>query len=168
MSHHLYLSLAIFLFFTTSNSVAQICDPYTASSDQYPGILTSLDVVQTSPIKLMATFRLINSTKTISFQGMLFGSGFGSDVAVTTCRSLGCSVANAASTISWTQKNECQFTCPDGTSAMQTCRFMQSYMKCPIDAMSLSECIQSPFWAYGSYSANQYGAANVICTECGP
>lgn len=167
MNHHLYLSLAVFLFVTISSSMEQICDPYTATSDQYPGILTRLDVALTSPIKLKATFRLFNSTKTISFEGILFGSGYSSDVAVTACRSLGCSVANAYSSVGWTQKNECQFTCPDGTSAMQTCKFIQSYMKCPTDAMSLSECIQNPFWSYASYGTN-YNAANVICTECGP
>lgn len=50
---------------------------------------------------------------------------------------------------------------------MQTCRYMQGYMECPIDAMSLSECIKRQFWPDTTCGNGPY-AAHIICTEYGP
>ena len=168
MELYQYVSLAVLMLVTLSSAVDQVCDPYTFTSDQYPSILTSLVVRKTYPIKLKATFRLLNSTKTVSFEGLLFDDGRNENTAVTTCRSLGCSVANAYTRISWDTINECEFTCPDGSAAMRTCQFIQSGMACPNDAMSLSECIREPFFSRSNYAtnSNQGLAVSVICTEC--
>lgn len=146
------------------------CDPYTMRSDSYPSILTQLDVVLTNPLTLRATTRLQNSTQVIKFEGIMFPSGFNDDHALVACRSMGCSKVNARTQVSWTQTQTCRFTCPDGTSGLQLCRYMQSYLSCPSnpnDAMSLKECVARPFWAdYSTYAAS-YGAIGLVCTECG-
>ncbi|CAF1325308.1 unnamed protein product [Didymodactylos carnosus] len=144
----------------------EICDPHTMTLAQYPAILTKLDVVLTNPLKLRATFRLPNSTKEITAEGMSYGStsSFTQDSAIVACRSLGCSKAAGRVTMSWTPTQACRFTCPDGTSALQTCRNMQQDFRCPTDAMSLKECITKPFF---SISGNNLNGIAFVCSECG-
>ena len=147
-----------------------ICDPYTMNSDSYPAILTKLDVVLTNPLTLRATTRLQNSSQVITFEGVMFPSSFNDDHALVACRSMGCSKVNANTRVTWTQTQTCRFTCPDGTSGLQLCRYMQSYLKCPSnpnDAMSLKECIVKPFWAVYSNYPSSNGAVGLVCTECG-
>ncbi|UJR34774.1 hypothetical protein I4U23_027553 [Adineta vaga] len=159
----------------TSNSLVKtgndpVCDPYTMNSDSYPSILTRLDVILTNPLTLRATTRLQNSTQVITFEGIVFPYGFSDDHALAACRSMGCSKVNTNIRVSWTQTQTCRFTCPNGTSGLQLCRYMQSYFKCPSnpnDAMSLKECVNRPFWAdYSNYPSSN-GAIALICTECG-
>jgi hypothetical protein len=159
---------------TTPNSVvkaasASTCDPFTMNTDAYPSILTKLEVVLTNPLTLRATMRLLNSTKVITFEGAVFRNGFNDDHALVACRSMGCSRVSSNAGVGWNQTQTCRFTCPDGTSGLQTCRFMQAYFACPSnpnDAMSLKECLNRPFWEYSSHGTN-YAAAAIICTECG-
>ncbi|CAF4650648.1 unnamed protein product, partial [Rotaria sp. Silwood2] len=147
-----------------------VCDPYTMKSDSYPSILIQLDVVLTNPLTLRATTRLQNSNQVITFEGIMFPSGFSDDHALVACRSMGCSRVSANIQVSWTQTQTCRFTCPDGTTALQLCRYMQSYLSCPSnpnDAMSLKECVVKPFWAdYSNYPSSN-GAVGLVCTECG-
>ncbi|CAF1044724.1 unnamed protein product [Rotaria sordida] len=147
-----------------------VCDPYTMKSDSYPSILIKLDVVLTNPLTLRATTRLLNSSQVITFEGVMFQSGFVNDHALVACRSMGCSKVSANTQVSWTQTQTCRFTCPDGTSGLQLCRYMQSYLRCPSnpnDAMSLKECVAEPFWGYSGSDAGRYGAIGLVCTECG-
>ncbi|CAF1001301.1 unnamed protein product [Rotaria sordida] len=147
-----------------------VCDPYTMKTDSYPSILIKLDVVLTDPLTLRATIRLLNSSRVITFEGVMFPSGFSDDHALVACRSMGCSKVSANALVSWTQTQTCRFTCPDGTSGLQLCRYMQSYLRCPSnpnDAMSLKECVAKPFWADYSDSSSRYGAIGLVCTECG-
>ena len=147
-----------------------VCDPYTMKSDSYPAILTKLDVVLTSPLTLRATTRLQNSSQVITFEGIMFPDGFAYDHALVACRSMGCSRVSANTKITWIQTQTCRFTCPDGTSGLQLCRYMQSYLRCPSDpndAMSLKECVAKSFWADYSEYPSRYGAVGLVCTECG-
>lgn len=144
----------------------EVCDPHIMTLADYPAILTKIDVVLTNPLKLRATFRLPNSTKEISAEGMSYGNEvyFTQDSAVVACRSLGCSKASGRVGVGWTPTQTCRFTCPDGTSAFQTCRNMQQKFKCPPDAMSLKECITQPFFGI---SGNTLNGIAFVCTECG-
>jgi hypothetical protein len=144
----------------------EVCDPHTMTLEQYPAILTKLDVVLTNPLKLRATFRLPNSTKKISAEGMYldFTASFSQENALGACRSLGCSKAAGRVSAGWTPTQTCRFTCPDGASAFQTCRNMQQDFKCPIDAMSLKECITRPFFL--GIPENIKSIA-FVCSECG-
>ncbi|CAF5037825.1 unnamed protein product [Rotaria sp. Silwood1] len=149
---------------------APVCDPYTMKSDSYPSILIQLDVVLTNPLTLRATTRLQNSSQVITFEGVMFPSGFDNDHALVACRSMGCSKVSANTQVSWTQTQTCRFICPDGTSGLQLCRYMQSYLRCPSnpnDAMSLKECVVKPFWADYSDYPSRNGAVGLVCTECG-
>ncbi|CAF2969159.1 unnamed protein product [Rotaria sp. Silwood2] len=147
-----------------------VCDPYTMKTDSYPSILVQLDVVLTNPLTLRATTRLQNSSEVITFEGIMFPSGFSNDHALVACRSMGCSRVSANTQVYWTQTQTCRFTCPDGTTGLQLCRYMQSYLSCPSnpnDAMSLKECVVKPFWAdYSNYPSSN-GAVGLVCTECG-
>jgi hypothetical protein len=63
------------------------------TTDQYPGILTKLDVVLTSPLKLRAYFHLPNSTKEITTEGVVYQQltyAFADLTALVACRSLSC------------------------------------------------------------------------------
>lgn len=152
---------------TVRNVDDQICDPHTATYSQYPGLLTKIDVVATNPLKTRIHFRLINSTKEVSFEGIVYGGvSFTNTQALVACRSLGCSKVVARHTTSWVQTQACKFTCPDGTSALQTCRYMLNYLNCPTDAMSLKECSGNPWSQYANYQTRTSGV-NLICTECG-
>jgi len=149
------------------NVEEDICDPHFLTYSQYPAILTKIDVVGTKPLKTRIHFRLINSTKEVSFEGIVFGGNyFPNEAKLAACRSLGCSKVAAHHGIGWTQTQSCMFTCPDGTSALQKCRYMLNNLNCPTDAMSLMECTG------GSWSSNQnvepqtYGS-ELICAECG-
>ncbi|CAF1270836.1 unnamed protein product [Rotaria sordida] len=159
----------------TPNSIAKaesdpVCDPYTMKSDSYPSILIKLDVVLTNPLTLRATTRLLNSSQVITFEGVMFPPGFSDDHALVACRSMGCSKVSANAQVSWTQTQTCRFTCPNGTSGLQLCRYMQSYLTCPSNpnnAMSLKECVAKPFWDYYSSDPSSWGAVGLVCTECG-
>ena len=145
-----------------------LCDPHTVTTDHYPSLLIGLSVQKTSPLKLKATFRLPNSTKQFSFEGMVYSSGFSYTAAVAACRSLGCSKVTGFIAVTWIQQTTCEFTCPDGTSAMQNCRYMISKLECAADAMNLLECLNDePFWQYGhllpSYNAQ---GIDFKCFEC--
>lgn len=149
------------------NVEEDICDPHLLQYSQYPGILTKIDVVGTKPLKTRVHFRLINSTKEVSFEGIVFGGdSLTNEARLTACRSLGCSKVAAYHTIAWTRTQSCMFTCPDGTSALQTCRYMLNYLKCPTDAMSLMECTGGSWSVYQNYDPQTYGS-ELICTECG-
>lgn len=52
------------------------CDPHTVTSEHYPSLLMRLSVQKTSPLKLKATYRLPNSTKEFSFEGMVYYLNF--------------------------------------------------------------------------------------------
>ncbi|CAF0882744.1 unnamed protein product [Adineta ricciae] len=145
------------------------CDPHTVTSEHYPSLLVSLTIQKTSPLKLKATYRLPNSTKQFSFEGMVLSGGFDVAAGVTACRSLGCSKRVGTSTMNWSPQPTCEFTCPDGTSAMQTCRYMIKELNCAADAMSLLECLTNErFWQYGSYSptSSPYPGIDLKCTDC--
>ncbi len=154
---------------TVRNVDDQICDPHTATYSQYPGLLTKIDVVATNPLKTRIHFRLINSTKEVSFEGIVYGgtgtNAFIDPQALAACRSLGCSKVIARHSTSWVQTQACKFTCPDGASALQTCRYILNSLKCPTDAMSLKECTGRPWSQYANSSPQTYGV-NLICTEC--
>ncbi|CAF1419054.1 unnamed protein product [Adineta ricciae] len=145
-----------------------LCDPHTVTTDHYPSLLIGLSVQKTSPLKLKATFRLPNSTKQFSFEGMVFSNGFSAAAGIAACRSLGCSKSTGFVAVAWTQQTACEFTCPDGTSAMQNCRYMISNLQCSADAMNLLECLTNePFWQYGS-TPPSYNAQGIDlkCIEC--
>ncbi len=145
------------------------CDPHTVTSEHYPSLLMRLSVQKTSPLKLKATYRLPNSTKEFSFEGMVLTDGFTVAAGTAACRSLGCSKSVGATSMVWTAQTACEFTCPDGTSALQTCRFMISKFQCSADAMSLLECLtDEKFWQYASYvPSTSYKGVDLKCTECG-
>ncbi|CAF1352664.1 unnamed protein product [Didymodactylos carnosus] len=170
----LILGLSLVTFSSIDSTVGsrsydeEVCDPHTMTIDQYPGLLTKLDVVLLNPLKLRAHFRLPNSTKEITAEGMSRGNTvhFSQESAVVACRSLGCSKAAGRTGVrDWAVTQTCRFTCPDGTSALQTCRNMQQNFKCPTDAMSLKECITNPFFT-GIPGDNLNGIA-LVCLECG-
>jgi hypothetical protein len=153
----------------TGKGEDDICDPHLLTYSQYPGLLTKIDVVATKPLKTRMHFRLINSTKEVSFEGIVFGGSSGSltdAIALVACRSLGCSKLAARHATTWIQTQTCRFTCPDGVSALQTCRYMLNYLKCPTDAMSFIECTGNPWSQYASSTPELYGT-ELICTECG-
>ena len=169
--------LSMVLLFPTLNLISSnlirgfnddICDPHTVTSEHYPSLLVRLDVQTTSPLKLKATYRLPNSTREFSFEGMVMTSSPGFPALIAACRSLGCSQSVGATAMIWTPQSTCEFTCPDGTSAMQKCRYMISQFQCPTDAMNLLECLTSErFWTYESFvpSANYLGV-DLKCTKC--
>ena len=145
---------------------ASICDPHTASTNNYPGILTRIDVIKTSPIKLKAYLRLPSSNEVVTAEGYLSGYTFFNDLlALTACRSLNCSrlVGKQSSTYRAPGPQMCEFTCPDGSSAMQECRPMLNaeVLSCPTDAMSFVECKFKELWNTRS------DLTGVLCNECG-
>ncbi|UJR12535.1 hypothetical protein I4U23_016711 [Adineta vaga] len=143
------------------------CDPHTVTSEHYPSLLKSLTIQKTSPLKLKATYRLPNSTKEFSFEGMVMTGKFDIAAETAACRSLGCSKRIGATSMNWSPKPTCEFTCPDGTSAMQTCRYMIKELNCPADAMSLLECLTNEkFWSYGTNSPPGYLGIDLKCTDC--
>ncbi|CAF3572470.1 unnamed protein product [Rotaria sp. Silwood2] len=146
-----------------------LCDPYTVTSEHYPSLLKSRSVQKTSPLKLKAIYRLPNSTKRFSFEGMVYTGSFSSAAGVAACRSLGCSNSAGSTSMAWTAQTTCEFTCPDGSSAMQKCRFMIRGFQCPADAMSLLECLTDErFWEYASNIPGlNYKGIDLKCTECG-
>ena len=148
------------------NGDLDACDPHTMTIDEYPGVLTRIDVVATNLLKTRITLRLINSTKEVSFEGIVFHAGFDDAGALVACRSLGCSRVSVFAQKGWIRTRACRFTCPDGTSALQDCRYMINYLKCPVDAMSFKECTGNPWSSYGSYEPQAYGVS-LVCTECG-
>ncbi|CAF1001282.1 unnamed protein product [Rotaria sordida] len=158
----------------TPNSIVKaesdpVCDPYTMQTDSYPSILIKLDVVLTNPLTLRATMRLLNSSQVITFEGVMFPLNFGNEHALVACRSMDCSKVSANARVSWTQTQTCRFTCPDGASGLQLCRYMQSNLRCPSnpnDAMSLKECVANPFWVEYSRPSS-IGTVGIVCTECG-
>jgi hypothetical protein len=115
------------------------------------------------------SYRLPNSTKEFSFEGMVYYLNFPVAAEVAAYWSQGCSKSVGSTSITWTAQSTCQFTCPDGTSAMQTCHFMISRFQCLTDAMSLLECLTDErFWQYASYTPSlSYKGVDLKCTECG-
>ena len=146
----------------------EICDPHTVTSSHYPSLITRLSVEKTSPLKLKATYRLPNSTKEFSFEGMVYNGGFSTAAATAACRSQGCSKSAGYTPMTWTTGPACEFTCPDGISAKQTCRYMIQDFTCTSDAMSLLECLTSEqFWRYASYTpSSTYQGIDLKCTGC--
>ncbi len=146
-----------------SRNYDAVCDPHTMTLNEYPAILTKIDVVLTAPLKIRATFRPPNSTKEISAEGIVFvGPSMTQEVVVVACRSLGCSKATGRVTTSWKSTQTCRYTCPDGTSALQTCLNMQRDFSCPTDAMSLKECVTRSFFLGLSSLNNLNGISFVL------
>ncbi|CAF1294203.1 unnamed protein product [Didymodactylos carnosus] len=145
-----------------------LCDPHTVTSEHYPSLLVRLDVQKTSPLKLKATYRLPNSTREFSFEGMVLTGGFPVPAELAACRSLGCSESAGATPMGWTAQSTCEFTCPDGTSAMQKCRFMIKQFQCPTDAMNLLECLTNErFWEYATnVPGSSYKGLDLKCIKC--
>jgi len=177
---HIQFGLLVSIFITISlidslhskvhgavkNGDLEICDPHTMTIDEYPGVLTKIDVVATNLLKTRIHLRLINSTKEVSFEGIVFNAGFSNPEALVACRSLGCSKLAVLKNTGWIQTQACRFTCPDGTSALQNCHYMLNYLKCPVDAMSFKECTGNSWSQYATYQPQQYGVS-LVCTECG-
>ncbi|CAF3798051.1 unnamed protein product [Adineta steineri] len=174
MSVHPMLIVLLFcMLHIVSTSVIRgfnddLCDPHTVTSEHYPSLLIHLTVQKTSPLKLKATYRLPNSTKEFSFEGMVLTGSFAVTAELAACRSLGCSKLAGATSMAWTADSTCEFTCPDGTSAMQKCRFMIKQFQCSNDAMNLLECLTSErFWEYSSYTPGAtYKGIDLKCTDC--
>ena len=66
------------------------------------------------------------------------------------------------------QPDTCEFTCPDGVSAKQTCRYMIRKFECASDAINLLECLTDEnFWSYGSLIPSYtYQGIDLKCTGC--
>ncbi|UJR19025.1 hypothetical protein I4U23_022155 [Adineta vaga] len=146
-----------------------VCDPFTATINDYPGVLTRIEVVQTTPIKLKAYFRLPNSNQYISVEGI---AGYATNVVPSlpnlalsvTCRSLNCSQVTGRSLVSLNPAGTtCKFTCPDGSVGLQQCGTILdlSAIRCPVDAMSFAEC------NFNSLFPSTIRGVTVICSECG-
>lgn len=174
MSVNLLSKVLLLCMLTTASSnvlrdfTDDICDPHTVTSGHYPSLLKSLTIQKTSPIKLKATYRLPNSTKEFSFEGMVLSTGFSAAAGLAACRSLGCSKALGWTPLIWTTGPNCEFTCPDGTSAKQTCRYMIRNFQCANDAINLLECLTDEnFWKYASNTpGSTYPGVDLKCAGC--
>lgn len=172
-AHSLSIVLLLCMVTMASSNLAkdfldEVCDPHTVTSSHYPSLITRLSVEKTSPLKLKAIYRLPNSTKEFSFEGMVYTGEFPTAAATAACRSLGCSKSAGSTSMTWTTGPTCEFICPDGTSAKQTCRYMIREFACASDAMSLLECLTSErFWYYASSApGSTYQGIDLKCIGC--
>ena len=161
----------------------QSCDPRTFNPLDYPGRLTTFDVIETSPLKLRTHIALMNSTSEITFEGMVFAytndpglatKSFDDNEVLATCRTLTCSESAGSQYAIWNQTDTCEYVCPDGRKANRKCTFMVDSLTCRDDAMNLAECMTAPLFRYASYKPstpawgyNGYQGVNLVCRECG-
>jgi hypothetical protein len=148
-----------------------MCASHLSTLNQYPAIITRSEIVGTDPIKIKVSFRSsISNKREYTFEGLLLGAHITTDIALTTCRSIGCSKVVTRGGKRLARTHMCEFTCPDGTSTKQNCLFILGVddLKCQFDAMNLHECIQNPLWRFWGYSPRDYDASHVMCAGCEP
>lgn len=181
MSTMIILISCVLVMLCGSINGQQTCDPRTFDPLSYPGRLTKLDVVGTSPLKLRAHVQLMNSTNEITFEGMVLAMqdcpytyATSENTALAACRSLGCSELAGREYTYWSQTDTCEYRCPDGKKANRKCIYMVDSLQCRDDAMNLVECMTTPLFRYAgtaptspTYYSCKYSGINIVCRECG-
>jgi len=155
------LIVLLLIVLSEIEATTTICNPTTVQPSDYPGVITKLAVVSTLPLKIRAHIRINNKTDEVTFEGMVHSEN-SENLPLTSCRSLGCSIVSGSVSVSWTATQTCQVTCPDGSSAFRMCQTILGSVKCPPDAMDLTDCTAGSLFPYTS---NSY-SFRMFCTEC--